>query len=327
MDGLDGLPKMSDERARQIEDQLYSLQRQQLERNHPLPMPRHEFWTEVNNLHNFLENKLNDIIRKEGHSSGAITASRRQSNIRRAMADLARKRLVALLHHAVTAELRSSNKIGEGMKPLAPLDWARYDPLEREFYDGLNALLSKFKMSVSWEEMIHGIGEEIATLVVPTGTKQLDDFVVHPGGLTGQGPPPIELEEQFADNYREPEFDEEEKIARIEAFPEMMEQANEPRKDTKPVLNLQEISAWDLAPSTQKDENQTQISLDNIDSEPENVEIPNVLTRIRILISQEDEIVTTDGDELKLSKGDIHMIDNDMAEYLIDSGVAESAAL
>ena len=327
MDGLDDLPKMSDERARQIEDQLYSLQRQQLERNHPLPMPRSKFWTEVNNLHNFIENKLNDIIRKEGHSSNAITASRRQTNIRRAMADLARKRLVALLHHAVTAELRSSNKVGEGVKPLAPLDWARYDPLEREFYDGLDALLRKFKMGVSWDEMVHGIGEEITTPIVPTGTKQLDDFVEQPGGLTGQGPPPIELEEQFTQDYTEPEIDEEEDISRIEAFPEMMEQANEPRQDTQQVLGSQELSAWDLAPSPQEDGGKTQISLDDVDSEPENVEIPNVLTRIRIIVSQEDEIITSDGDELKLSKGDIHMIDADMAEYLIDSGVAENAAL
>jgi hypothetical protein len=54
---------------------------------------------------------------------------------------------------------------------------------------------------------------------------------------------------------------------------------------------------------------------------------PNVLTRIRILVSQEDEIMTEAGDELKLTQGDVHMLDSEMATYLVDAGVAEVAAL
>ena len=334
MVGGDEIPKMTDARARQIEDELYSLQRQQKERNHPLPMPRPEFWLEVNSLLNHIEGKLNDIIKKEGHSTNAITASKRQANVRRSMADLARKRLVTLLHHSVTTDLRSSKKSGEGMTPLAPLDWARFDPYEREFYDGLSALVSKFKLNVGWDEMTQGIGESNTIPVVPVGTKQLDDFVEEPGGLTGQGPPPIELEEQFTDDFKEPDLDEEDRIASIEAYPEMMEQANEPVVEkTQPVLVTEEISAWDLAPST---DSKIQISLENLqqdgqieedDLEEEVEKIPNVLTRIRILVSQDDEIITADGEELKLSEGDIHMLDAEMAEYLVDSGVAEMANL
>ena len=173
MVGREELPVMGDKRARKVEDQLYSLQRQQLERNHPMPMPISEFWQEVSNLLNHIETNLNEIVRGEGHSSAA---SRRQANVRRAMADLSRKRLVTLLHHAVTAELRSSVN-GDGSRPLAPLDWSRYDPMEREFYDGLGQLLSRFKRNIGWEEMIQGVGEMYTIPVLAAGTKQLDDFV------------------------------------------------------------------------------------------------------------------------------------------------------
>ncbi len=345
MVGREELPEMGDERARKVEDQLYSLQRQQLERNHPMPMPRSEFWQEVSNLLNHIETNLNEIVRGEGHSSAAIAASRRQANVRRAMADLSRKRLVTLLHHAVTAELRSSVN-GDGGRPLAPLDWSRYDPMEREFYDGLGQLLSRFKRNIGWEEMIQGVGEMSAIPVLAVGTKQLDDFVEQAGGLTGQGAPPVELEERYEEEYREPEFDEEELIAQIEAFPEMMEQANQPIPETRAVPGGEDISVWDLAPA----EAQPTIVLDNlIEGSTEPVATtkaespvsstepvattkaeptaPNVLTRIRILVSQEDEVLTEDGAGLKLSEGDIHVLDADMATYLVDAGVAEVAAL
>jgi len=259
MVGREELPVMGDKRARKVEDQLYSLQRQQLERNHPMPMPISEFWQEVSNLLNHIETNLNEIVRGEGHSSAAIAASRRQANVRRAMADLSRKRLVTLLHHAVTAELRSSVN-GDGSRPLAPLDWSRYDPMEREFYDGLGQLLSRFKRNIGWEEMIQGVGEMYTIPVLAVGTKQLDDFVEQAGGLTGQGAPPVELEERYEEEYREPEFDEEELIAQIEAFPEMMEQANQPIPETQAVPGTEEISVWDLAPA----EAQPTIVLDNL---------------------------------------------------------------
>jgi len=330
MVGREELPVMGDKRARKVEDQLYSLQRQQLERNHPMPMPISEFWQEVSNLLNHIETNLNEIVRGEGHSSAAIAASRRQANVRRAMADLSRKRLVTLLHHAVTAELRSSVN-GDGSRPLAPLDWSRYDPMEREFYDGLGQLLSRFKRNIGWEEMIQGVGEMYTIPVLAVGTKQLDDFVEQAGGLTGQGAPPVELEERYEEEYREPEFDEEELIAQIEAFPEMMEQANQPIPETQAVPGTEEISVWDLAPA----EAQPTIVLDNlIESATEPAATtkaestaPNVLTRIRILVSQEDEILTEDGAGLKLSEGDIHVLDANMATYLVDAGVAEVAAL
>ena len=330
MVGREELPEMGEKRARKVEDQLYSLQRQQLERNHPMPMPISEFWQEVSNLLNHIETNLNEIVRGEGHSSAAIAASRRQANVRRAMADLSRKRLVTLLHHAVTAELRSSVN-GDGSRPLAPLDWSRYDPMEREFYDGLGQLLSRFKRNIGWEEMIQGVGEMYTIPVLAVGTKQLDDFVEQAGGLTGQGAPPVELEERYEEEYREPEFDEEELIAQIEAFPEMMEQANQPIPETQAVPGTEEISVWDLAPA----EAQPTIVLDNlIESATEPAATtkaestaPNVLTRIRILVSQEDEILTEDGAGLKLSEGDIHVLDANMATYLVDAGVAEVAAL
>ena len=345
----DDIPEMGDERARKVEDLLYSLQRQQLERNHPIPMPKPDFWQEVNGLLNHIETNLNEIVRGEGHSSAAIAASRRQSNVRRVMADLARKRLVTLLHHAVTAELRSSIN-GDGGRPLAPLDWSRYDPLEREFYDGLGHLLSKFKRNIGWEDMIQGVGEISNIPTLAMGAKQLDDFVEQAGGLTGQGAPPVELEELYEKEYQEPEFDEEEMIAQIEAFPEMMEQANQPIPETMAIPGVEETSVWDLAPADSKPtividnlantgsqetarsaedvvESATTEPLESESPEQSVPPTPNVLTRIRIIVSQEDEIMTEDGDELKLTEGDVHMLDSDMATYLVDAGVAEVASL
>jgi hypothetical protein len=37
--------------------------------------------------------------------------------------------------------------------------------------------------------------------------------------------------------------------------------------------------------------------------------------------------MTEAGDELKLTQGDVHMLDSEMATYLVDAGVAEVAAL
>ena len=50
------------------------------------------------------------------------------------------------------------------------------------------------------------------------------------------------------------------------------------------------------------------------------------MLRIRVLQSMDDPIITADG-EIELGAGDVLFLDETTANYLVDSGVAEIAAL
>jgi hypothetical protein len=49
----------------------------------------------------------------------------------------------------------------------------------------------------------------------------------------------------------------------------------------------------------------------------------NEMVRIRILQSLPDPIMLGDGVEISLEEDDIHFIDKDTADWLVESGVAE----
>ena len=51
------------------------------------------------------------------------------------------------------------------------------------------------------------------------------------------------------------------------------------------------------------------------------------LERIRVLMASPEPIATKNGEELTLEEGDIHFVDSETAQWLIDSGVAEAAPL
>jgi hypothetical protein len=61
------------------------------------------------------------------------------------------------------------------------------------------------------------------------------------------------------------------------------------------------------------------------EEEPVVEETPKV--RIRILQSFDDPIATADESELVLKAGDVHNLDETMATWLIESGMAEAAPL
>ena len=58
------------------------------------------------------------------------------------------------------------------------------------------------------------------------------------------------------------------------------------------------------------------------EDEPVVEEVPKVRIRIRILQSFDDPIATADGSELVLHIGDVHNLDETMAQWLIESGAA-----
>ena len=61
------------------------------------------------------------------------------------------------------------------------------------------------------------------------------------------------------------------------------------------------------------------------EGEPATEATPKI--RIRILQSFDEPIATADGSELMLQIGDVHNLDEAMANWLIESGTAEAAPL
>lgn len=224
MSGAGGeVRQVSNAQLQAIENQLFSLVRQQAKRNHPIELPRQDFWNQVATLLSTIDVELSEVGRSEGWSVKSQNLSRRQGNVRRAVADLTQHRLTAFVRHASTNNLASApygDALGEVKGALNPLDWQRHDAAERAFYEGLNGLIEKYKHHVSWSVLQKGLeGDLEEAPVIPRGTVQLDHFVKEEGGLTGQGPPKVveKLPEMMP--YLDPDEDEEERIARMSAYP------------------------------------------------------------------------------------------------------------
>ena len=195
-----------------------------------MPLPRQDFWEKGRAV---VEHYRDGYSRGFSHCWTKLemqTLQKRQANIRRTAAELARKRLVAMVQHAATMSLRTEG--GAQGQDLAALDWGRHDSSERQFYNNINEELSRFKQEVDWTSMQIGLAsEEIGKMqTLAPGTTQLDSFVEDAGGLTGQGPPAIALEDK-TEPLPEPEIDEEDLLAKAEEFPELEGlQPSEPEK-------------------------------------------------------------------------------------------------
>lgn len=321
--------------AKEVEEQLFSTLRQQVGRSVPMPLPRNDFWDKVGQLLDTIEMEIHDIYRNVGPSLKLQTMQKRQANIRRTASELARKRVVAMVQHSASMALRTEG--GTQGQDLANLDWSRHDPAEREFYTNATELLNKFKQSINWNGMQLGLAvEELSqSLTLAAGTTQLDSFVEDNGGLTGQGPPTIALEDK-SEPLPELEIDEEEILAKTDEFPELA--GTQPISETPAAVTSEKTNhaaAMELAPSKKKEEMDFDAWAEAdaaAASEPEEVEvvdteiIDNDLLRIRVLQTLDEPIITVDG-EISLGAGDVLFLDQMTANYLVDSGVAEIASL
>lgn len=321
--------------AKEVEEQLFSTLRQQVGRSVPMPLPRNDFWDKVGQLLDTIEMEIHDIYRNVGPSLKLQTMQKRQANIRRTASELARKRVVAMVQHSASMALRTGG--GTQGQDLANLDWSRHDPAEREFYTNATELLNKFKQSINWNGMQLGLAvEELSqSLTLAAGTTQLDSFVEDNGGLTGQGPPTIALEDK-SEPLPEMEIDEEEILAKTDEFPELA--GTQPISETPAAVTSEKTNhaaAMELAPSKKKEEMDFDAWAEAdaaAASEPEEVEvvdteiIDNDLLRIRVLQTLDEPIITVDG-EISLGAGDVLFLDQMTANYLVDSGVAEIASL
>ena len=320
--------------AKEIEEQLFSTLRQQVGRSVPMPLPSQDFWSKVAQLLDTVEMEIHDVYRNVGPSMKMQTIQKRQANIRRTASELARKRLVAMMQHSASMALRTEG--GSQGQDLANLDWSRHDPAEREFYANASEQVNRFKQSVNWNGMQKGLASEglDKDVTLAAGTTQLDSFVPETGGLTGQGPPPIALEDKSAP-LPDIEIDEEEILAKADAYPEL--QGMQPIDEPDPRINTSEIgnhaAAMELAPSKKKEEmdfdawaSAEEGAVNSLEVVEEDSTETNQMLRIRVLQSMEDPIITVDG-EITLGAGDVLFLDQMTANYLVDSGVAEIAEL
>lgn len=348
-----------------IENQLFTLVRQQAKRNQPIELPRADFWTQVALLLSNIDNELSTIGSTEGWSVKAQNMSRRQANVRRAVADLTQHRLTALVRHAATNNLEAAphgDVTSDANQMLPPLDWQRHDSAERAFYEGLNSLIERYKHHVSWNTLQNGLlseGDELRQ--VKPGTTQLDSFIEEPGGLTGRGAPKLNIEQPETPSYRDPDEDEEDRIARMSAYPtsglaqpdfdggsstqtspiqpppqpsqakpsqsqpSLTQEAVVESPTASPPLSSDSTAVTDEG--VEATSNSQTAADEEVESQVDGAEVTANRIRIRMVQDLPAPIVDTDGRELNLMTGDIEFLDSDFAAGLVAAGLAENAAL
>ena len=75
--------------AQEIEEQLFTTHRQQLQRHVPIPLPRQDFWVMVRALLSSLDLEIQDMVRKGSIDMRLQNLQKRQTNIRRIASELA----------------------------------------------------------------------------------------------------------------------------------------------------------------------------------------------------------------------------------------------
>ena len=333
---MDERTLLNPSQAKEVEEQLFSTLRQQVGRSVPMPLPRSDFWKRVGQLLDTVEMDIHEVYKTVGPSLKMQTLQKRQANIRRTASELARKRMVAMMQHSASIALRSEG--GSPGQDLAGMDWSRHDPAEREFYANATEQLNKFKQAVNWNNMQRGVAaEELSKEIrMAPGTTQLDSFVPESGGLTGQGPPTIALEDD-SEPISEIEHDEEDLLAKADEFPELAgaQPVSETPEMAETTPGESHAAAMELAPSKKKEEMDFEAwaAAEAVTEEPaeiiedDDLDTPQgELLRIRVIQSLDEPIITIDG-EITLGAGDVLFLDETTANYLVDSGVAEIATL
>ena len=313
--------------AREVEEQLTTTHRQQINRRIPIPLPRPDFWNAVSRLLQSIDLELHEAVRKHGFDLRVQNLQRRQATIRRVASELARRRLVAMMQHASSQSLRSPSPASQPNE-LPSLDWSRHDPAEREFYTAMKEQMDRFKRAVDWASMQNGLPAEVASSrpaadLAPRGTTQLDAYTQGPEGLTGSPPPALAFEDPAPAMLQDSQMDEEERLLseRLDDWPEEEYLFEHPEPTPKPSAKGRHAAALELAPTSEVSTQPIEEAVPAVDG------AESALSRVRILASMEDPILGPSGEEIVLSSGDVHLLTPDVAEILVASGVAEAANL
>ncbi len=329
--------------ARDIEEELFATRRQQASRHMPVPLPRQNFWEMVGRLLAGIDAEIQDMVMNGTTGLRLQNAQKRQANIRRIASELSRKRLVTMMQYLASQSLRTDSQLGTN-QDLPPMDWARHDPAEKAFYTGIVTQMDRFKKLIDWDSMQKGIlAEGMAERKKHSrGTMQLDSFIESPAGLTGQSPPELIIDDEEPQiELVDSQYDEEDRIYN-EEWPDIDEYVKSgldaPQEDTKLEPKATEnsadkhMAAMELAPSKKKPKKivETIPDLSAVENAEESTTATNseaVMIRIRIVQSLPEPIVLGDGVEIALEEDDIHFIDKDTADWLVESGVAEVESL
>ena len=328
--------------SREVEEQLFATHRLQINRHVPVPLPRQDFWSVVHQLLRSLDSEIQNMLMKGMTGMRLQNLQKRQANIRLIASELARKRLVAFMQHVSSQSLRTSTQPGLITQDLPALDWQRHDPAEKAIYHMMQVQIDRFKMEVDWNSMQNGIAGETTqgqTRHAP-GTVQLDSFVET--NLTGSAPPDLAFEDRdLPAEAFESTGDEEERFI-DEEWPDLDEYIHADLAEGAP-KNIESASqitpidasekhgaALELAPSKKISSPIEMFEMEEqvvLETPEEVVSVEPELERIRVLMASPEPIATKNGEELTLEEGDIHFVDSETAQWLIDSGVAEAAPL
>ena len=345
------LGNLDSAQSREVEEQLFSTHRLQSTRHMPVPLPRQDFWAMVKQLLNTLDMEIQSMLMKGMTGMRLQNLQKRQANIRHIASELARKRTVAVVQHVASQSLRSTSTQGSVNHELPALDWQRHDPAEKAFFHAVQIAMDRFKMEVDWSSMQNGLAGEAITLPQrhAPGTMQLDSFT--DSNITSRPPPALAFEDDGPEPLPEEGRDDEDRMTPDE-WPDLDEYihadldgaGSQPPATTAP--NEEETmlafmgkqpegkhaAAMELAPSKNP-----AISLEDafepvaedkpVEPEAASQEEEAALVRIRVLMTSPEPILTASGESLELEAGDVHFVDQESADWLIESGVAEAAAL
>lgn len=347
------LPDLNGPQAQEIEEQLFTTHRQQLQRHMPIPLPRQDFWIMVRALLSHLDMEIQAMVRKGSIDMRLQNLQRRQTNIRRIASELARKRMVAMMQHLASQSLRGATN-PTSTQELPALDWQRHDPSEKALYHALQLNLDRFKKEIDWQGMQQGLLGEVQskTVLHAPGTMQLDAYLSD-GQLSQRAPPDLAFEETLAP-LPDDDMDEEDRLLAETTWLDeeaylLADMADAPTVSDPPAPapaspsgGRKHGAAMELAPSTKArsiiednppleqassskeaesgaSENQTSA----IESREESTE----RIRVRILESLPEPILDEHGEAMSLEAGDIHFLDEATATWLVEAGVAERADL
>lgn len=316
---------LTDEQAHEIEEQLFSTNRLQSDRKLPVALPRPDFWQMIRKLLADLDLEIQELLRKGSRDMRLQNRQRKQSNIRRIASDLARRRMVAMMQYVASQSIRSADP-REDVNALPPMDWQRHDPAEKAFFLAIQNEIDRFKKEIDWLSIQQGVEGEIFSDEQPStvarGTMQLDAYMEQGKQLTNQ-PPPVLAFEDHEPEIIEFDIDEEDRILEEPEWPEFNEydiEESQQRTETSGKPPASQI-APELAPSSSSKGIPESIQEPVVESQEDDV------VRIRILESSDDPIMDEHGNEIELHVGDVHMLDADTAQWLIDTGLAENAQL
>lgn len=300
--------RLSKHQLQSVEKALFEVARKQKASSSPVELPLPDFWASVGQLTAHLEAELAETVRAEGMTAKAQLQTRRLGNVRTLVTDLTRIRLNAFTQHAVLVNLMRGGgaEAAAAVQHLSVIDWERHDPSERAYYQSLGHIVEKYKHEVAWKELVNGNnggnghGSPVAN---PGPNASLSEFTEAPTSDLQEAaatappatPPPIPASPAASgrDAWNDPDFDEEDRIRAMDAFPDRATGA-EPM--AAPEIDVRETLGGDLI-------------------------------RIRILTDLSDPIIGEDGSEMTLAEGDVESCPSLIAETLIAAGLAVAAPL